>query len=290
MKKITRNGAMCVLALGLMLSACSKDEQKPATSANSEAVVADNNKGMAESDAVVSMSETDMAMQESKMGRISAETEEIKNVHGAIITIVPKGNNATGTMTIDFGTAGIKSGIDGRTRKGKIQIVYTGKYRMVGSTQTITLDNYYVDGNKIEGTKVLTHSHENSVLITSIKETGGKITFTDGKIIEWNSERTRKWDVKNTPFDITDDEVTVAGTATGKSREGVAFTVNIENSRPLLWKVSCVAVSNYVAVSGVLKITPAGGSEYTVDYGDGNCNKEVIVSSGGASKTISLNN
>jgi hypothetical protein len=288
MKKIYRNGVLGILAMSLVFGACSKDEQKPVSS--SDTVVADNNRGMAESDAVLSMSESDMTMYESKMGRISAEEETIINSHGAIVTIVPKGTNPTGTLTIDFGTTGIKSDMDGRTRKGKVQIVYTGKYRVVGSTQTITLDNYYVDGNKIEGTKVLTHSYENNVLITSIKETAGKVTFTDGKILEWNSERTRKWDVKNTPFDISDDEVTVSGTATGKSREGMAFTVLIEDSRPLLWKVSCLAISNYVAVSGVLKITPANGTEYTVDYGDGGCNKEVIISAAGASKTVNLNN
>ena len=147
-----------------------------------------------------------------------------------------------------------------------------------------------MDGNKIEGTKTLTHSSESNILITFIKETGGKITFKDGKTLEWNSERTRKWDTKNTLFDFTDDEVVVAGSATGKSRGGVNFTVQIENNQPLLWKVSCLNISNYVAVSGVLRITPAGGAEYTVNYGDGSCNKEVIIATGGASKTISLTN
>lgn len=289
MKKINRSSALAILAMSLMFSACNKDDQKPASSTDS--VVADNNKGMAESDDVLSMSETDMTASNDKMARMSAEEEIVyTNSYGATVTITPKGTNSTGTLLIDFGTAGVKSPIDGRTRKGKIQIVYTGKYRVVGSTQTISLDNYYVDGNRVEGTKVLTHSYDNTVLVTSIKETGGKITFSDGKILEWNSERTRKWDVKNTPFDITDDEVTVAGAAAGKSREGIAFTAIIENNQPLLWKVSCLAISNYVAVSGVLKLTSATGTEYTVDYGDGNCNKEVIISSGGTSKAISLTN
>jgi hypothetical protein len=271
-----------------MLGACKKEEEKPVT-ASSEVVVEDNNRGMAESDAVLAVSEGDMTASDSKMGKISAEEEfSYINAHGATVSITPKGTNTTGMLIIDFGSTGIKSPVDGRTRKGKIQIVYTDRYRVTGSTQTITLDNYYVDGSKLEGTKVLTHSNENNVLITSIKETGGKIIFTDGKTIEWNSERTRKWNTNNTFFDFTDDEVMVAGRATGKSREGVNFTMLIENNQPLLWKASCFTSSNYVAVSGILKITPSIGPEYTVDYGDGSCNKEVTVNAGGASKTITL--
>jgi hypothetical protein len=281
---------MCLLACSILVSACKKDEEKPATSASSESVVEDNNKAMAESDGVLAVSEADMSATESKTGRISAEHDvSYTNLHGATVTITPKGTNPTGTILIDFGTTGIKSVVDARTRKGKIQIIYTGKYREVGSTQTLTLQNYYADGMKIEGTKVLTHSNDNNVLITGIKETGGKITFTDGKVIEWNSERTRKWDTNNTFFDITDDQVTIAGTATGKSREGVNFTAVIQSNSPLVWKGACLALSNYIAVSGILKITPATGPEYIVDYGDGNCNKDVMVSAGGMSKTITLN-
>jgi hypothetical protein len=281
---------MCLLACSILVSACKKDEEKPATSTSSESVVEDNNRGMTESDGVLAMSEAEMSASESRTGRISAEQDiSYTNTHGATVTITPKGINPSGTILIDFGTTGIKSVVDGRTRKGKIQIVYTGRYREVGSIHTLTLDNYYIDGIKVEGTKVLTHTNDNNALITSINETGGKVTFTDGKTIEWNSERTRKWDTHNTFFDLTDDLVTVAGTATGKSREGVNFTTVIQNTSPLVWKVSCLSVSNYVAVSGILKITPATGPEYTVDYGDGNCNKDVTVSAGGISKTITLN-
>lgn len=291
MRKIYQNGAMCIVMFSFMLGACNTDNEQKLNTSPTDAVVVDNNKGMAESDAVLSMSEADMTTNDSKMGRISAEEElTYTNTYGAIVSITPKGTNSTGTIIIDFGTSGTLSPVDGKTREGKIQIVYTGRYRMVGSMQTITLDNYYVDGNKIEGTKVLSHSYENNVLETAIKETGGKVILTDGKTIEWNSERTRKWNTKNTLSDISDDEVTIAGSATGKSREGVTFTALIENSRPLLWKVSCLTSSNYVAVSGLLKITPANGAAYTVDYGDGSCNKEVTVSINGASKMINLTN
>jgi hypothetical protein len=285
MKKVVLNTLAYAVATGIMFTACKKEDETPVQP--TETAVEDNSNAMAESDEVVEIAAEEMDSNSSNM-RIDATQETYENSHGATITFTPKGSNATGSILIDFGTTGIKSPKDGKTRKGKILITFTGKYRVSGTTQTITFDNYYVNGNKVEGTKVLTHQSENGTYSTNIVVTGGKISYTDNTILEWNSERIRTWNLNGTPLNFQDDEFTVSGTASGKSRDGKAFSALIPVATPLLWKVSCFNESRFVAVSGILKITPEGTLERSVDYGSGACDRDVTVSAGNFTATVTL--
>lgn len=285
MKKVILNSIAYVLAAGVIFTACKKEEEAPVQP--TETAVEHNSTAMAESDEILSIAAEEMLSNHSNM-RIDATQATHENPHGATVTFTPKGSNATGSILIDFGTTGIKSGRDGKTRKGKILITFTGRYREPGTMQTVTFDHYYVNGNKVEGTKVLTHKLENNIPSTIISLTGGKITYSDNTSFEWNSERIRSWNLNNTPLNYEDDEFSVSGTATGKSRDGKNFSSVIPSATPLLWKVSCFTESKFVAVSGIVKITPEGAQERTVDYGNGTCDRDVTVSTGNFTATITL--
>lgn len=285
MKKVVLNTIAYAVAAGILFTACKKEDETPVQP--SETAVEDNGNAMAESDEVLGISEEEMNSNYSNM-RIDATHETHENTHGATVTFTPKGSNETGNILIDFGTTGIKSPKDGKTRKGKILITFTGKYRTPGTTQTITFDNYQVNGNKVEGTKVLTHKAENGTYSTTIVVTGGKISYTDNSILEWNSERVRTWNLNSTPLNFEDDEFTVSGTASGKSRDGKSFSSIIPVATPLLWKVSCFNESRFVAVSGIMKVTPEGVLERTVDFGNGTCDRDVVVSAGNFTSTVTL--
>ena len=278
-----------MLATSLMFSACNKEDEKPVEA--EEVAVEDNNTSLTMSDEILSVSEDDMNYNQNNM-RISA-TEEASvtytNAHGATVTFTPKGTNATGSIVIDFGLTGVKSNKDSKTRKGKIIITFTGKYRLPNTTQTITFENFYVNGNKVEGIKVLTHKYENNIWSTSIHVTGGKITFPDNTTLEWNSERVRNWNLNNTLLNLEDDEFSVSGTFSGKSRNGKNFSALILPANPLIWKLSCFDESKFLAVSGVIKITPEGAQERSVDYGNGACDRIITISVGDKNKTITLN-
>jgi hypothetical protein len=290
MNNILLRTAAGLVAISLMFSSCKKEDEKP-VELEAEVAVEDTNTGLAESDEVISISEDDMNYSQSSM-RIAATNEAsvtYTNAHGATVTFTPKGTNATGSIIIDFGTNGIKSGRDNKTRKGKIITTFTGRYRMPGTTQIITFENYYVNGNRVEGTKVLTHTYENNTFSTTINVTGGKITFIDNSVLEWNSERVRNWNLNNTPFNLEDDEFSVSGTCSGKSRNGKSFSAIISAVNPLIWKFSCFNESKFVAVSGIIRISPQGADERSVDYGNGTCDRDVTISVGDVSKTITLN-
>jgi hypothetical protein len=281
MKKIFLNGTMCMLAFGLILGACKKEEEKPNTT---ETAVEDNSTSMAESYDILGITESVMTANMANM-RLSAEEEATSNHCGAIITV----DNTAKRITIDFGTG--KTCDDGRTRKGKIYIDYTGRYRVAGTSQIITFDNYYVNAHKIEGKKTLTHSSTNSSTIanvTNIQVENLKISFSDGNKVEWSSNYTRIWDDKGTATNFSDDEFTVTGTLSGKSRDNKSYTAVIDNTKPLLWKLACFNESKFIAVSGIIKITPESDLERTVDYGNGACDSIITISVEGASKQFTL--
>lgn len=59
-------------------------------------------------------------------------------------------------LTIDFGDSNCLCR-DGRWRRGKILVTFTGRYRMPGTVITYGFDNYHVNDNHVDGTKVITN-------------------------------------------------------------------------------------------------------------------------------------
>ncbi len=185
------------------------------------------------------------------------------------------------TVTIDFGTG--CTGYFDNTRSGKIIIEVTGPRRTEGSKRTVTFDNYYFNGIKVEGTKVLKNlgPNENQNFVVSVTLTDGKLIFPDGKTIERSVNHKREWVAGFlTPY-IWDDECLITGTASGTKIDGIAFTRTILDA--LHWKRVCQFI-----VSGVVEINREGAEPFTLDYGSGECDNKAVVSRGGESKEIQL--
>jgi hypothetical protein len=118
-----------MLAYGLVLGACKKEDEKPNAT---DTAVEDNSTSLAESDDILAITESVMTTNMANM-RLSAEEETTSNHCEAVVTV----DKTAKKITIDFGTG--KTCDDGRTRKGKIYIDYTGKYRVAG-----TFTNHYI--------------------------------------------------------------------------------------------------------------------------------------------------
>ena len=186
------------------------------------------------------------------------------------------------TITVNYGTGCF--GFNGSTRSGKIVINVTDKRNVVNSTRTVTFDNYYFNGIKVEGTKVIKtlppNSNQNQLL--SVKLTNGKLTLPDGKTIERAFEHQREWiSGWNTPKNIWDDEWLITGTATGKNINGIAYTNTILTA--LHWKRVCEFL-----VSGTIKLERSGVDSVILDYGKGECDAIATVNRGDQTKTITL--
>jgi hypothetical protein len=185
------------------------------------------------------------------------------------------------TITVNYGTSCV--GFKGSTRSGKIIIVVSARRNVINSTRTVTFDNYYFNGIKIEGTKEFKNlgPNANQNMVISVKLTGGKLTLPDGKIIERAFEHQREWihgwDTKY----IWDDECLVTGTATGKNINGIAYTNTI--TTPLHWVRDCEFL-----VSGIIIFERTGVVPVVLNYGDGECDNIAILKRGDQMRQIQL--
>jgi len=184
-------------------------------------------------------------------------------------------------ITVDFGEG--CAGLYENSRSGKVIIEVTGPRLEVGAKRTVTFANYYFNGIKVEGTKVVENTgyNSNQNLVCSVKLTGGKLTLPDGKFIERSFEHQREWTAGLLTRNIWDDECLITGSANGINIDGIAYTNTIMAA--LHWKRVC-----FFIVSGVVKIEREGSGSIEINYGSGECDAKAVVTKGGESKEILL--
>ena len=225
-------------------------------------------------------------------GRLSSLTSEIADdrLLCAVITFTrhaestpehPKGN-----IKIDFGIG--CTDLRGNKRTGIIHIAFDGKRFIMGSTVTITFDNYAINGIKLEGTRTLTNltGSEEGAPKFQIELTGGKAIWPDGTFATRTHCFVRVWNRNGTPLVFSDDQLTVSQCANvdfaaqGKNRRGVEYKMIIVTD--LVYK-RC----SPIAVAGKKTfIEVSTGKEITIDYGIGNCDRIIVITVNGVSRTI----
>ena len=175
---------------------------------------------------------------------------------------------------------------DGRERRGKVIINYTGAYRDSGSTHTITFDNYYQNDNKVEGTKTVTNMGKNSAgqLYFAIS-VDGKVTKSTGDVITAKWTRVRTWvEGSSTLLNWKDDVYHITGTGLITRPKG---TVNVEipTATPLVVSLDCRWIE-----AGSIVYTLPDGKTRTLNYGTTPAcdNQAVITLPTGTTKTITL--
>jgi hypothetical protein len=188
------------------------------------------------------------------------------------------------TVTVDFGNSNCQ-GNDGRNRRGSIQVVYTGKYRDSLTVITITPVNYFVNDHSVKGSKSVRNMGHNaqgylvyeiSEHITVVKAEGGSVTHEGKFIREWmNGEGTVSW---------ADDIYYLSGTSNGTSSDGKSYRANITKKLVRLMTPGC----RRYFVSGIIELMPANRATRTIDFGDGSCDNEAVVTINGKTYTVQL--
>jgi hypothetical protein len=184
-------------------------------------------------------------------------------------------------ITIDYG-AGC-TGYYGSTRKGKILITVSARRNVVNSTRTVTFNNYYFNGIKVEGSHETKNlgANANQRIEFSVKLTNGKLILPDGKTIERAFEHKREWVAGFATKTIWDDECLITGSANGKTIGGVLYTNTI--TVPLHWKRVCEFF-----VSGSIKFEREGVQAVELNYGQGECDAIAVLKRGDQTKQITL--
>jgi hypothetical protein len=199
----------------------------------------------------------------------------------AVITVTPDDNTYPKTVTIDFGSGDTCP--DGKFRKGKIVMHFTGPIRRPGSVLTITLVDFQVGRAKIEGTKVITNLSENGNIKFSVQVVDGKVTFPNGRGYTHERLKYVKQIEGGDTDEITDDVYSIEGRSQTKFNNGVVITLNTEEA--LIKKVICPWISE-----GVLKIK-INEHEFLLDYAypnSGDCDNKALLKWNGKERIIVL--
>jgi len=204
---------------------------------------------------------------------------------GGCATITKDTNSFPRLITIDFGPVNCLCA-DGKYRRGKIFISYTGPYKKPGTVINITTAAYFVNDNHIMGTRTVINQGLNADNHPYWTITvNGKIVKADSSKISFSSQRTRTMIAGfMTPHVWNDDIFLITGSASGVSAAGISYDADI--SVALRKEVPCPYF-----VSGIVEITRYnnGPKVFTLNYGNGNCdNKALLTGPNGYTKIITL--
>lgn len=183
------------------------------------------------------------------------------------------------TITVDF-QDGCTSD-NGTIRKGKVMIAYNGNLLFPGAKIVTTFEGYEVNGYKVEGTRTITNKgvdlNANSIDL-EIKIDNAKVTWTDNTFVTFTSNQTR-----NIVLDAEGYQASATGTASGVSREGFNFTTIVTD--PLKVNQTCITSGVTIPSSGKLNYK-YDNKDLSLDYGDGTCDKSILITYPGGSKEI----
>lgn len=174
------------------------------------------------------------------------------------------------TFTIDYG-AGCTDPHDARFRKGKLKVSLDNYWNQVGSTLTITFDEYYDSNIKLKGKIVVKHDALGQYTVSVVDGA----CETEKWNIKYASSHTFKWlQGFDTEADVTDDVIEVTGNSNGVNRKDLSFTSKITS--PLIKAMNCKWVQK-----GKIELTPEGKSARTLDFGDGKCDNKAKITVNG---------
>ena len=280
-KKISIFIAASVISSSLLFTSCKKDASKDSD------VEAAENSVLAEAsfDDVTTISDQ-AALSGSVNMRVAGDASvnrEDGSLGSGCATVSIDTVTVPHAITIDFGATNCLCN-DGRNRRGKIILSYTGRYKEAGTVISISFNNYFVNDNQLTGTKKITNQGVNSAgnLVYKIEVNGQVIKANGAGTITWVSTRQREWTAgASTPLVLSDDAYSITGSATGTNASGKSYTFTI--TKPIVRKMSC----HYIE-SGVIDITPEGKPTRTLDYGNTGCDANATVTILGYSFPIIL--
>ncbi len=187
-----------------------------------------------------------------------------------------------GKITIDFGTGCTDA--RGKTRKGIIIVNYTGKRFLPGSIMKVTVQDFYKNDAKVEGTLTITNispsqqDYPKFQIIVS-----GSMIFPDGRQATREQSMIREWQRSDNSLN---DKWVTDGNSVGVHKNGKSYEMKITSS--LIHSRAC-EINNkvFIPVKGIKTLT-VDGKVITIDYGDGSCDNTLTITVNGKSKVETL--
>lgn len=269
MKKLSlaKSAFFTTLVTGLIITGCKKDEVAEEDYSTDKATMYDQSVADASFDDAGNVADEGVSGSMNTYRMVSHERIQTTCAAITLDTIA-----TPHTAIIDFGGTQAVPCLcnDGNYRSGKILVSWSGNYLDAGSSHTITFDNYYLNFNKIEGTKTVTNQGPNTAgnLVFSINVTGtitvdAQYSYNGtGGTITYTSQRSREWiQGASTPLIFSDDIYLISGSASGTTTAGFSYSMNTDASAPLRKEIGFPHFT-----SGILNITPGNKPARSVDY------------------------
>lgn len=185
-------------------------------------------------------------------------------------------------ITVDFGEGCTSPG--GTVRKGKIVFTYNQNFLFPGAKVIAVFESYEVDGLAVQGTRTIENQNIdifNNRVTLKVTVTDGKVTWPDGTFVTYTTTQERVVTLN----EQNGYEISITGNASGKSRAGLDYTTTVTS--PLLVTQDCVETGVLVPSSGVMEFNYSGFN-VSVDYGDGQCDKNIIITYPGGTREVTL--
>jgi hypothetical protein len=189
------------------------------------------------------------------------------------------------TIIIDFGDG--CEGPNGVIRSGAIIINYDGRRFIPGSSWVITFRDFYVNDRHIEGTRTVTNISESidAEPTFHVVLEDGKVTWPDETYATREVDQVRVWKRMSNPM-FDEIHILPESTTEGINREEVRYTTIVKES--LVFKRTCRGQNRgRIPVAGIKEVT-LGARVFTVDFGDGECDNIVTITSGDETTTVDL--
>jgi hypothetical protein len=212
-------------------------------------------------------------------GRVATQDERTVC---ATVTWTQNSTETSGQITIDFENG---CTVRGNKREGKIILTYSGGPRgTIGFTVVVTFDAYKINGVELKGTRTIERvaaSAEANIKHHITLEDGEAIWPNNGGTILRESDFTREW-----VRDPSDEHIVLEGEASGTTRRGKAYTMNITDA--LVYRRECALSEGiHMAVQGT-KVFSTNSKQITIDYGDSACDRNVTISINGTSREVTV--
>lgn len=171
-------------------------------------------------------------------------------------------NTTTKKVTIDFGNGCKCEAMDGKFRKGKLEIEWDGNYFEENGKRSLKSVNYFVgNGSKYYQVNLDMNVTTNSYLHFSSSE---NITFFKNNVdkITRNATKTYRWNKgKDTYNNLYDDIIYVYGNGNGQNIDDKTFTTSVAENQSIVLDLSCKWLKD-----GILYINPENKNQRKVDY------------------------
>lgn len=269
---------MMLVIPGMILTGCKKDEDQ------------DNDTSAAGDNAFAEATYQDVgniADEASRSGSLSNYRNGNTTILSSCATITHDSlNNADpDTITVDFGTTNCTCA-DGRNRRGKVIINYTGRYRDSLTTITIGFDNYFVNDNQVLGTHTIVNQGHNAAghLVYNVTVNGQIILANGSGTITWNATKVREWITGESTAMWSDDIYSITGSASGTGANGTNYSATITN--PLIRNMALGCRRHFT--QGTCTLTPDNKPTRTIDFGTGTCDDIATVTINNNTYTIHL--